>query len=91
MSWLHVGPFNDIVTSGETELNEGFPMAKAIRVHANGGPEVLQWEEIDVGQPGEGQARIRHTAIGVNFIDIRSRTHSRCTVIWRPARPLAPS
>jgi NADPH2:quinone reductase len=49
-------------------------MSKAIRVHKTGGPEVLQWEEIDVGQPSEGQARVRHTAIGVNFIDTYHRS-----------------
>jgi NADPH:quinone reductase len=49
-------------------------MAKAIRLPKTGGPEVLQWEEIDVGQPGEGQARIRHTAVGVNFIDTYHRS-----------------
>jgi NADPH2:quinone reductase len=49
-------------------------MAKAIRLSKTGGPEVLQWEEIDVGQPGEGQARVRHTAIGVNFIDTYHRS-----------------
>jgi NADPH2:quinone reductase len=49
-------------------------MTRAIRVHKTGGPEVLQWEEVDVGQPGEGQARVRHTAIGVNFIDTYHRS-----------------
>jgi len=49
-------------------------MTKAIRIHANGGPEVLTYENIEVGKPGKGQALIRHTAIGVNFIDIYFRT-----------------
>jgi NADPH2:quinone reductase len=49
-------------------------MAKAIRIHETGGPEVLVWEEIDVGQPGTGQARVRFTAIGLNFIDTYHRT-----------------
>ena len=48
--------------------------AKAIRVHAPGGPEVMQWEEVDVGEPGAGEARVRQTAIGVNFIDVYHRT-----------------
>jgi NADPH2:quinone reductase len=39
-----------------------------------GGPEVLQWEEVSVGEPGEGQARVRHTAIGVNFVDTYQRS-----------------
>jgi NADPH2:quinone reductase len=45
----------------------------AIRIHATGGPEVMQWEEVAVGEPGPGQARVRHTAIGVNFIDTYHR------------------
>jgi len=49
-------------------------MAKAIRLHATGGPEVLQLEEVDVGAPGPGQARVRHTYVAVNFIDIYFRT-----------------
>jgi NADPH2:quinone reductase len=49
-------------------------MAKAIRFHKTGGPEVLQLDDIEVGEPGEGQARIRHTAIGLNFIDTYHRS-----------------
>src|SRR5436190_6329042 len=49
-------------------------MPKAIRLHQTGGPEVLRWEEVEVGEPGEGQARVRHTAIGVNFIDTYHRS-----------------
>lgn len=49
-------------------------MPRAIRLYRTGGPEVLQWEEVEVGEPGEGQARVRHTAIGVNFIDTYHRS-----------------
>ena len=49
-------------------------MTKAIRIHANGGPEVLRYEDVEVGRPGKGEALIRHTAIGVNFIDIYYRS-----------------
>src|SRR3712207_3841439 len=49
-------------------------MPKAIRLHKTGGPEVLQWEEVEVGEPGEGQARVRHAAVGVNFIDTYHRS-----------------
>jgi NADPH:quinone reductase len=49
-------------------------MPKAIRLSKTGGPEALQWEEVAVGEPGEGQARVRHTAIGVNFIDTYHRS-----------------
>ncbi|HEX6138401.1 MAG TPA: quinone oxidoreductase [Casimicrobiaceae bacterium] len=48
-------------------------MAHAIRFHATGGPEVLQYEAVDVGAPGPGEARVRNTAIGVNFIDTYHR------------------
>jgi len=49
-------------------------MTKAIRIHETGGPEVLQWEDIDVGEPGKGQARLRQTACGLNYIDVYGRT-----------------
>jgi NADPH2:quinone reductase len=49
-------------------------MVQAIRIHATGGPEVLQYETVDVGAPGPGEARIRHTAIGVNYVDTYNRS-----------------
>src|SRR5512146_905326 len=49
-------------------------MAKAIRFHKQGGPEVLQLDDVEVGEPGPGQVRIRHTAIGVNFVDTYQRS-----------------
>ena len=49
-------------------------MAKAIRFHTLGGPEVLELETVAVGEPGPGQARVRHTYVAVNFIDIYFRT-----------------
>ena len=49
-------------------------MAKAVRYHKQGGPEVMQYEDVQVGDPGPGQARIRHTAIGVNFVDTYQRS-----------------
>ena len=49
-------------------------MVKAIVVRETGGPEVLRLEDITVGDPGEGEIRIRQTAIGVNFIDVYHRT-----------------
>jgi len=48
-------------------------MSRAILVHEAGGPEVLRVDEVDVGEPGPGQARVRHSAIGVNFIDVYHR------------------
>lgn len=49
-------------------------MAKAIQFRATGGPEVLQLVDVPVGEPGPGQARVRQTAIGVNFIDTYQRS-----------------
>ena len=49
-------------------------MATAIRMHKAGGPEVLQLEEVSVGEPGPGQAKIRHVAVGLNFADTYFRT-----------------
>jgi NADPH2:quinone reductase len=49
-------------------------MTKAIRVHEAGGPEVLRWEEVAVPAPGKGEIRVRHTAVGLNYIDVYHRT-----------------
>jgi len=49
-------------------------MTHAIRIHRYGGPEVLQWEAVEVGEPGPNEVRVRHTAIGLNFIDVYQRT-----------------
>ena len=49
-------------------------MTSAIRFHKTGGPEVLVWEDVTVGKPGPGEARIRHTAVGLNFVDIYNRS-----------------
>ena len=49
-------------------------MPHAIRVHETGGPEVLKWEEVDVGEPAAGQVRLRQEAAGLNFIDVYHRT-----------------
>ena len=49
-------------------------MSKAIRIHAHGGPEALRYEENDPGRPGAGEVLVRHTAIGLNFLDVYYRT-----------------
>ena len=49
-------------------------MAKGIRFHETGGPEVLRWESLPVGEPGPGEVRIRHAAVGLNFADTYFRT-----------------
>src|SRR5215472_6269374 len=59
--WVHLFREQDVMTH-------------AIRFHKTGGPEVLVWEEVQVGKPGAGEARIRHTAVGLNFVDIYNRS-----------------
>ena len=49
-------------------------MTRAIRIHEHGGPEVLRWEEVEVGEPGDGQVRLAQSAVGLNYIDIYHRT-----------------
>ena len=49
-------------------------MAHAIRIHANGGPEVLKWEAVQVEKPGTGEVRLRQTAVGLNYIDVYHRS-----------------
>lgn len=49
-------------------------MTHAVRIHETGGPEVLRWEEVDVPAPGPGEAVVRQTAAGLNFIDVYFRT-----------------
>jgi NADPH2:quinone reductase len=49
-------------------------MPRAIRIAAPGGPEVMKLEDVTLGEPGPGQARVRHTAIGVNFLDTYHRS-----------------
>ena len=49
-------------------------MTHAIRIHESGGPEVLKWEDVEVGNPGPGQAKVRQEAAGLNYIDVYHRT-----------------
>ena len=49
-------------------------MPKAIRIEKNGGPEVMQYVEVELGAPGPGQALVRHAACGLNFVDVYFRT-----------------
>ncbi len=49
-------------------------MPYAIRFYETGSPEVLRWEAVDVGHPGKGEVRLRHTAVGLNFIDVYHRS-----------------
>ena len=49
-------------------------MTKAIRCFSNGGPEVMEYVDVEVGEPGAGEARVKHHAIGLNYIDVYFRT-----------------
>lgn len=49
-------------------------MTRAIVIHEFGGPEVLKWEEVQVGDPGPGEVRVKHNAVGLNYIDVYHRT-----------------
>ena len=49
-------------------------MSHAIQVHRPGGPEELRWEEVEVGEPGPGEVKLRQDAVGLNFIDVYHRT-----------------
>jgi NADPH2:quinone reductase len=49
-------------------------MTRAIRIHQTGGPEVLKWDEIEVGDPGPGQVRLQQSACGLNYIDVYGRS-----------------
>src|SRR5262245_29607715 len=61
-------------------------MAKAIRVHSYGGPEVLKWEKVEVGEPGPGEVRIKQTAVGLNYIDV----YQRAGFYPQPSLPFIP-
>ncbi len=49
-------------------------MTKAIRIHTNGGPDVLRWEDVPTPEPGAGEVLIQHAAVGLNYIDVYFRT-----------------
>jgi NADPH2:quinone reductase len=61
-------------------------MSKAIRIHAYGGPEVMQWEDVPAPEPGPGEALVHHEAIGLNYIDVYFRTG----LYKAPAMPATP-
>ena len=60
-------------------------MPHAIQIHQTGGPEVLSWEEVEVGQPGPGQAKLLQEAVGLNFIDVYHRSG-----LYQQALPFVP-
>jgi len=59
---------------------------QAIRIHANGGPEVLQLEDVELAPPGPGEVRVRHHAIGVNYLDV----YYRSGLYAAPSLPFTP-
>ncbi|MCC5977216.1 MAG: quinone oxidoreductase [Salinarimonas sp.] len=61
-------------------------MTMAIRIYENGGPEVMRYEEVAIGDPGPGEIRVKHTAIGVNYID----TYFRSGLYPAPSIPFTP-
>ncbi|XVF54936.1 hypothetical protein PTKIN_Ptkin05aG0220800 [Pterospermum kingtungense] len=61
-------------------------MVKAMRVYEFGGPEVLKWEDVELGEPKEGEIRVRNKAIGLNFMDV----YSRKGVYRAPTLPFTP-
>ncbi|RWR86433.1 Alcohol dehydrogenase superfamily, zinc-type [Cinnamomum micranthum f. kanehirae] len=60
-------------------------MVKAIRVYEHGGPEVLKWEDVEVGEPKEGEIRVKNKAVGLNFIDVYFRKG-----VYKPTLPFTP-
>jgi NADPH:quinone reductase len=56
------------------ELSQEYPMSKAVQIDQHGGPEQMKIVEVNVGEPGAGEIRIRHKAVGLNFIDVYHRT-----------------
>ncbi|KAK7851040.1 quinone oxidoreductase [Quercus suber] len=61
-------------------------MVKAIRVHELGGPEVLKWEDVELGEPKEGEIRVKNKAVGLNFIDVyfRKGVYKTSTLPYTP-------
>jgi NADPH2:quinone reductase len=49
-------------------------MVKAIRIHETGGPDKMKWEDAEVGKPGKGEIRVKHHAVGLNYIDTYQRS-----------------
>ena len=71
---------------GRIAITASAKMVKAIRVHELGGPEVLKWEDVEIGDPKEGEIRVKNKAIGLNFIDVYFRTG----VYTAPTSPFTP-
>lgn len=84
-------PLTKIITSkSSSHITKSFStsseMVKAIRVHELGGPQVMKWEDVEIGEPKEGEVRVKNKAIGVNFIDV----YFRKGVYNAPSSPFTP-
>ena len=66
-------PINLSLSRFSAGRGRGNPHERAIRIHGHGGPEVLRYDDIELPPPGPGQARVRHTAIGINYSDVNVR------------------
>ncbi|KAK7283838.1 hypothetical protein RIF29_13586 [Crotalaria pallida] len=75
-----------LTTKASSSLSAEPKMVKAIRVHELGGPQVLKWEDVEIGEPKEGEVRVRNKAIGLNFIDV----YFRKGVYKAPSLPFTP-
>jgi NADPH2:quinone reductase len=66
--------FSAVATQTNNAAKASETMTKAIRLNKNGGPEVMEYVDVEVGQPGPGEALVRHAAVGLNYIDVYFRT-----------------
>src|SRR5260370_8512756 len=74
---IHVDPRDKPGDDGlvkRLQIVEGTAMVQALRFAKTGGPEVLEWQPVDIGKPEPGQVRLRHTAVGLNYIDTYQRS-----------------
>jgi hypothetical protein len=65
-------------------------MAHAIRFEKSGGPDVLSWQQVEVGKPGQGEVRLRHTAVGLNYIDTYQRSAQSAEFFYSIKEPAPP-
>ncbi|CAK9311159.1 unnamed protein product [Citrullus colocynthis] len=89
---LKLGTENSIASAISSRAeSSALEMVKAIRVHELGGPEVLKWEDVDIGEPKEGEVRVKNKAIGLNFIDVyfRKGVYKAATLPFTPGMEAA--
>lgn len=89
---MKLGTENSIASAISSRAeSSALEMVKAIRVHELGGPEVLKWEDVDIGEPKEGEVRVKNKAIGLNFIDVyfRKGVYKAATLPFTPGMEAA--